>query len=343
MTASPLGDWRATGQGGQDGARVQDRRSRRARHHGCGHRRGVRPRRAERDRRGGRRGGAGARPGAHPQVHRQGGEPGQADRGRARRDRRPGDLHGLPGRPGRRRPGDRGDPRGHGLQARPVHRPRPHLRARHRAGDEHLVPLGHRDRGHDLPPRSGHRHALLQPRPGDEARRGRTHGGHGRRARGRRRRARPAPRQDPGDRGRPGRVRGQPAAPRLPQPRRDAAGAPRGIAGRHRHRDEARRRPSHGAVRAARPHRAGHLTRGLRGALPGEPRPRARAGPHPARAGHRRAARAQERAGLPRLRRGARAGRLGVPGQDGRGVGLRPGGGRRGAVVQARRRGVQAG
>ena len=54
------------------------------------------------------RGGPRARPGPPAPLHRPGGTPGQADRGRPGRPGRPGPVHHLDGGPRRRRPGDRG-------------------------------------------------------------------------------------------------------------------------------------------------------------------------------------------------------------------------------------------
>ena len=49
------------------------------------------------------------------------------------------------------------------------------LQARHDPRHQHLVAVGHRDRGGHRPPGQGRRHALLQPGAGDEAGRGRPH------------------------------------------------------------------------------------------------------------------------------------------------------------------------
>ncbi len=75
--------------------------------------------------------------------------------------------------------------------------------------DEHLVAVGHHDRGWFGAPRPGRGHALLQPGAGHAAGRGRDDGADRARGRTRRHRAGRAPRQDAGAGHRPGRIRRQ--------------------------------------------------------------------------------------------------------------------------------------
>ena len=105
------------------------------------------------------------------------------------------------------------------------------VRPRRRPRHEHLLAVGHRDRGRHGQPQAGRRHALLQPRAGAAVRRGHPHGHHRRRRLRGRQGARRAARQEAGHRRRQGRVHRQRAAVRLPQPRgvdvRDASYASR--------------------------------------------------------------------------------------------------------------------
>ncbi len=81
----------------------------------------------------------------------------------------------------RRRPRGRGDRRGPHHQDHPVREPRRDLPARRDPGHHDLEPADHRPGPRDLPPAGRHRHALLQPRHGDEAGGGREHRGDRRR------------------------------------------------------------------------------------------------------------------------------------------------------------------
>ena len=201
------------------------------------------------------------RPGPHRALHRAGGGPRQAGRVRAGRTAGPDHLRHRDEVAGRRRPGDRGGARAAEPQARHLHRPGRDLRARDDPGHQHLLAVGHRDRGGDLASGQGDRRPLLQPGPGDEAGRGGAQRRH-RSRRGRRHRGvRGLARQDRRHDRRPGRLHRQRAAVRLPQPRRRdvlrALRQPRG----HRRRDEAGLRPADGSAGAAGPDRAGHRLR----------------------------------------------------------------------------------
>ena len=160
------------------------------------HRGGVRPRGPAGGGRRADRGCPRARPRAPAPLHRPGGTPGQADRGRPGRPGRPGPLHHVDGGPRRRRPGDRGGAGAARPQAGDLRHHRQALPGRHDPGDQHLVAVRDRDLGRHHPAVNGRRHALLQPGAGAQAGRGGAHGRH-RAGRGRRRLgAGPAARQD---------------------------------------------------------------------------------------------------------------------------------------------------
>ena len=88
-----------------------------------------------------------------------------------------------------------------------------------RAGDQHLLAVGHRDGVRAGAPGAGGRLPLLQPGRGAAARRGGPRRGDRRRRGGDRARRRPRAQEELRDRRRPARVRGEPAA--HPVPRRD--------------------------------------------------------------------------------------------------------------------------
>ena len=182
-------------------------------------------------------------------------------------------------------------------------------RARHRARDQHLLAVGHRDLDRQRPAGPRHRRALLQPGAGAEPRRDRPHRRH--RAVGARRRegARGAARQEPRRLRRQGRLHRQHAAVRLPQPRgRDVRGPlrlPRG----HRRRDALRLRLPDGPAGAARPDRPRHGVRDPRHDVQAGPRPAARAGAAAQAVRHRRPARPQDRSWLLHLRGARQPGR----------------------------------
>ena len=185
------------------------------------------------------------------------------------------------------------------------------LPAGHHPGHQHLLAVGHRDRGGHLPAGQGGRGALLQPGTGDEAGRGGPQRGHrprsGRRHRGVRRLAG----QDRRDHRRPGRLHRQRAAVRLPQPRRgDVLRALRQPGG-HRRGDEARLRAADGPAGAAGPDRPGHRVRDPGHHVPAVPRPAACADPDLQADDHRRPARPQGRPRLLHLRRPGLADRAG--------------------------------
>ena len=210
-------------------------------------------------------------------LDRARGRPRQAQRGRAAGAARADHLHRVDGRPRRRRPRRRGGARAARPQARDLRPARQDLPARGDPGDEHLVAVGHRDRGLDQPSRQGRRDALLQPGAGDEAGRGRAQRRHRAGRRRRRRGVRAEARQERRDDRRPGRLHRQRAAVRLPQPRgvavRVALRQPRG----HRRGDAARLRAADGAAGAVRPDRARHRLRDPRHDVQAVPRPAARA------------------------------------------------------------------
>ena len=188
-----------------------------------------------------------------------------------------------------------------GIKTDAVRQPRRHLQARRDPGHHDLLAAGDRAGPGHRPSAGRHRHALLQPRAGDEAGRGRLDGDD------RRRRHRDHPgalRQDRQGRRlvcRPGRLHRQRAAVPLPQRRgEDARGALRDRR-RHRHRDEAGLCAADGTVRAARRRRQRRLAGDPARALPRVPRARLRAGPAARAPGHRRLPRPQDQARLPGL------------------------------------------
>ena len=77
-----------------------------------------------------------------------------------------------------RRPGDRGHTRTDGPQADPVRPAGRGLPGRRDPGHQHLLAVGHRDRGRHPVSRPGRGAALLQSRAGHEAGRGHLHGAH---------------------------------------------------------------------------------------------------------------------------------------------------------------------
>ncbi len=94
--------------------------------------------------------------------------------GGRRRRPRPHPGHHERRRPRRLRPGDRGDHRAARAQARALACARRDRAAVRRLRVEHLVALDHRAGRRHAAARPRHRPALLQPRPGDGARRGRA-------------------------------------------------------------------------------------------------------------------------------------------------------------------------
>ena len=146
-------------------------------------------------------------------------------------------------------------------------------------GHQHVLAVGHRDRGGHQPSRQGRRHALLQPGAGDEAGRGGAQRGHRAGRRRRRRGVRAEARQERRHDRRPRRVHRQRAAVRLPQPRRVAVRValrqPRG----HRRGHAPRLRAADGPARAVRPDRSGHRLRDPRHDVQAGPRPAACAEP----------------------------------------------------------------
>ncbi len=305
-------------------------------HHGCGHRRGVRPQRPAGGGRRSRPGRGGARPWAHRALHRTGGGPRQAGRVRAGRAAGPDHLRHRAQGDGRGRPGHRGGARAACPQAGHLHRAGRDLRPRDDPGHQHLLAVGHRDRGGHQPARQGRRRALLQPRAGDEAGRGGAQRGH-RAGRGRRHRGvRGLARQDRRHHRRPGRLHRQRAAVRLPQPRRRdvlrALRQPRG----HRRRDEAGLRPADGPAGAAGPDRPGHRLRDPRHHVQAVAGAAARPDADLQAPDHRRPARPQGGPRLLHLRRAGLAeggGRRQHPGRTGRHSRRPPGAaGRRGRL-----------
>ena len=134
--------------------------------------------------------------------------------------------HDAARRPGRRRPRRRGRGRGPRGEDGAVRDARRDLQAGRDPRDHHVEPAGRRPRGgHEVP--AGRRGpALLQPRAGHEARRGRAHRRDRRRRRRHRRRRVPAARQAPGHVRRPRRLHRQRAAVPLPQRRRAGCSRP---------------------------------------------------------------------------------------------------------------------
>ncbi len=162
----------------QNPARLRHHRRDRPRHHGCRHRRGLRPQRLQRGRRRAERRGAGAWPPAPRALDRPRGEAGEDDRGGAAGAAGTDLVHHLDEGPGGRRlrgRGGRGVARGQEGDLPPARR---HRRAGVDPGDQHLVPLGHRDLHRQQSARPGHRRPLLQPGAGPEPCRDRAHGRH---------------------------------------------------------------------------------------------------------------------------------------------------------------------
>ncbi|CAA9215169.1 MAG: 3-hydroxybutyryl-CoA dehydrogenase; 3-hydroxyacyl-CoA dehydrogenase, partial [uncultured Actinomycetospora sp.] len=296
-----LADPAAARPGGRRPAIGAGRGRRRHRHDGHGHRRGVRQVGPRRGRPRAHRGQGRGRRRGHPQVAREGRGQGQALGGRPRRDPRARPAHDLVRRPGDLRPGGRGRRRGPRGQAGRLRRARRRVQARRDPRDHHVVAARGRVRRGDAASRRRHRHALLQPGVGDEARRDRQPdhdlAGRHRHRPGRDRRDR----QAPGAVRRPRGLHRQRAAVPLPQ-RRD--GDARGeLRQRRRHRlgHEERLRAADGAVRAARRRRARRVAGHRALALPGVPRARFRAGAAARAPGDRRPPGPQDRPGLPGL------------------------------------------
>ena len=192
------------------------------------------------------------------------------------------------------------------LQAARGHR----RRGRH-PRDQHLLAVGHGDLDRQLPPRPGHRRALLQPRPRAGVRRDRAHRRHrARRPRGRLRAGAGAG-QEPRRLWRQGRLHREHAAVRLPQPRGLHVRGPLRLPRGHRRGDAVRLRLPDGPAGPARPDRSRHGVRDPRDDVPPGSRPPARACAGPQADGHRRHARPEDRQGLLHLRGGRQPRRRG--------------------------------
>ena len=180
------------------------------------------------------------------------GREGQGRAGRRRRRARPHPGHDRLRRPRRLRPRDRGDHRGPRAQARDVARGRRDRQGRRVLRHQHLLAAGDRPGRRHQPPRPLPRPALLQPRAGDEAGRGRPLRHDLRRGLpGRprlRQEARQARRPDPRQRG----LHRQPPARALPARRDARLRGGRRLDHRDRRGDEGRRRAPDGAAHAAR-------------------------------------------------------------------------------------------
>ena len=185
-------------------------------------------------------------------------EKGKATPGPGDRDARSLHVDHRARRPREVRPRGRGDPREHAGEAGALEVPRREVPAAHDLLEQHLVALDRRHGGvHEAPPEL-RRAALLQPRPADEAGRGRPHDLHVGRDLPGRVRVRHEDREDGGDREGHPRVRRQPAAGALPARRDPRVREGRRLGEGHRQRHEARLRPPDGPARAARLRRARH-------------------------------------------------------------------------------------